>query len=444
MEIEAVIRMIRSAEGEKLEFKKEISREIGKDVCALANTRGGYILLGVDDDGNIIGVDAEKTIQRMSDIVQGIYPAPKVSFEKSSIGAKEIVIIQVETTDKLFSLGNVVYIRIGRNNRPLSTQEVIEKAAESAIVFFDELPANAPPIEIQDNHVERYLKEREKVRGVRFRGTIRENALKMKIIIEKNGKIVPSNGGLLFFSSNPQKYIPNSRVRLIWFEDEEMSRYRDDKEFSGPLWKITDDIEHYFSKNLRIIGGDMAGWRRREILEYPMEALREATINALIHRNYFDAAETIIFITPSRMLIRNPGSFPPGVSIENPVHKPRNPLLSQYMYDMGYIEKYGSGINKIKRACEEHALVEVKFDLLPYRTEVVFEKTKLFELTESDKTIISAIQKGKTTSTEIAEYIKLSKVSTVSKLNNLINLGIIAKEGKGRSTRYRVVRAMEE
>ncbi len=147
---------------------------------------------------------------------------------------------------------------------------------------------------------------------------------------------------------------------------------------------------------------------------------------------------------PSRMLIRNPGSLPPGVSVEDPVHKPRNPLLSQYMYDMGYIEKYGSGINKIKRACEEHALVKAKFNLLPYRTEVVFEKNILFELTESDKTIISAIQRGRTTSTEIAEYMGLSKVSAVSKLNNLITLGIIAKEGKGRSTRYRVVRATEE
>lgn len=144
-----------------------------------------------------------------------------------------------------------------------------------------------------------------------------------------------------------------------------------------------------------------------------------------------------IFIFPTSIRIKNPGNFPPGITVEAPEHKPRNPQLAQYMYDMGYIEKYGSGINKIKKACSMHPFAEVEFFLKPYRTEVVFRKEKKLEFGETDQRILDALTGiGFATSTEISNVTGLSKVAVVKHLNALILAGAVEKVGKGRATRY--------
>jgi len=306
-------------------------------------------------------------------------------------------------------------------------------------VFFDELPLDSSVETISLPFVSEYLEKRRAIRGVGRRGSVEDNLAVLKITKNVDGTIKPMKGGLLFFSEYPQEYIPNAKVRLVWFEDEEMKKYIDSKEFIGPLWKMVDDIEDYFLKNLKVIGGEIVGWKRKENMEYPLEALREAVINSLIHRNYFDPSEVQIFIFPASIRIKNPGSFPPGITVESPQHKPRNPQLARYMYDMGYIEKYGSGINKIMKACGIHPFVEVEFYLKPYRTIVVFRKKMKLKFAEVDQRIMGALTKIRSaTSTEIGRKTGLSKVAVVKHLNALILVGAVEKTGKGRATRYSI------
>lgn len=437
MKIEELIAILKKGESEKIEFKSNFVKDIARGICAFSNMYGGDILLGIDDNGEIVGTKSDNISQKVSDVLASIHPHPKVKMEEFEIENKKIFHIKVSASDNLHSVGNIVYIRMGRNNRPLNTQEVIEKAAESAILFFDELPADAPIDVISMSQVSEYLEKRRDVRGVKGMGGVEENLITLKIIKNIDGIMKPTKGGLLFFSDYPQEYVPNARARLVWFEDEDMRRYIDSKEFVGPVWKMVEDIEDYFLKNLKIVGGNMVGWKRKEIMEYPLEALREAVINSLIHRNYFDPSDVQIFIFPTSIRIKNPGNFPPGVTVEAPEHKPRNPQLAQYMYDMGYIEKYGSGINKIKKACSMHPFAEVDFFLKPYRTEVVFRKEKKFEFAETDQQILDAIAGiGYTTSTEISQLTGLSRVAVVKHLNALILAGAVEKVGKGRATRY--------
>jgi len=439
MKIEELITILRKGESEKIEFKSNFVKDIAKGVCAFSNMDGGDILLGIGDDGEIVGTKTNDISQKVSDVLAAIQPYPKVKMEAFEIEDKKIFHIKVSPSDHLHSVGNVVYIRLGKNNRPLSTQEVIEKAAESAIVFFDELPADAPIEAISLTLVNEYLEKRRAVRGVKERGSLEENLTTLKITKKVDGTIKPTKGGLLFFSDNPQEYIPNAKVRLVWFQDDEMRRYIDSKEFTGPVWKMIDDIEDYFLKNLKVIGGDMAGWKREENMEYPLDAVREAVINSLIHRNYFDPSDVQIFMFPTNIRIKNPGNFPPGITVEAPEHKPRNPQLAQYMYDMGYIEKYGSGINKIKKACTTHPFAEVEFFLKPYRTEVVFRKENKLEFAEIDQNILDTLKKIEpATSTKVGSATELSKVAVVKHLNALILAGAVEKTGKGRATRYSI------
>lgn len=437
MKIDELINILAKGESETAEFKSAFVRDTSKDICAFLNTVGGHLFIGVNDEGQVVGVNDNGLGQKVSDVLQGIYPSPKVKMEELTVGEKTVYHLEVKASDKLHSMGNVVYIRIGRNNRPLTTQEVIEKAAESAIVFFDELPSFAPLDSVSRSIVGRYLEKRTDLRGVKKRGDIDENLLLLKIVRASDGEKKPTNGGILFFSEHPQDYIPNARVRLVWFESEAMDRYTDSREFTGPVWEIVDSIEEYFEKNLKVVGGSMTGWKRGDFPEYPPEALREAVINALTHRNYFDPAEVQIFIYPSRIRIKNPGNFPPGITPEEPAHKPRNPLLSQYMYDMGYIEKYGSGINRIKEACSKHPLVDVEFILKPYRTEIVFTKQAISGLEEIDEQIIRLLKNaGVSTSAQLSRELGISKVSVLKHLSRLISTGYVIRTGSGRSTKY--------
>src|SRR3989338_7544354 len=118
---------------------------------------------------------------------------------------------------------------------------------------------------------------------------------------------------------------------------------------------MVDRGEEFIRRNIRLIGYlPQESWRRKDTFDYPVGALREGIINAVIHRDYWQDGEVIVYIFDDHIDIVNPGGFPDGVTPERPEHRPRNPLLSQYMYDIGYIERYGTGILRIRELCREN------------------------------------------------------------------------------------------
>ena len=431
-QIKQLINLLKQGEGEKLEFKQGVSN-ITHDICAFLNTQGGTILVGINDQGEI--TSAKKTYkQKISDLLAGIDPVPQATIETIKINKKEILIVKIAKSDKLHSVGNRIYIRLGSNNRPLSTQEIIEKAGEGLRIFFDELPClKAKLKDIDENKVKFYLEQREKIRGVKMQGTVRENMKLLKIIDQKSK---PTNAGILFFAKQPQKFIPHSCARLVDFFDQDMDRYKDSKEFSGTIPEMVEQIGKYWANNLKNLGGALIGFKRQEFFEYPLAGLREALINALIHRNYFDASDIRIFVFPDKLLIKNPGAFPPGITPEKPEHKPRNPLLSQYMYDLGYIEKYGRGILKIQKECHEHPLVNIYFILKPFITTLDFRKEKNVQIDKLSEKIIQILKSEPKRSSEIARSIDISKQTVLDRLEHLSKLGIVLQKGNGPETRY--------
>lgn len=438
MKVTDIIEAIRQGEGEKIEFKESPS-DLGKAVCAFANTSGGVILIGINDNGQIKGIKGKEVKQKVFDSFSGVVPAPKVSVETVKIETKIIMGIKVLPSPQLLSFKNVVYIRVGGNNRPLSLGEILEKSAESLKFFWDEQLSEVKAKAANKKLIEDYLTIREKTRGAKSLPNLWENAQRIKAVKKKGDKLFLTNAGVIFFTDNPTSFYSFVKVRMVWFEDEEMRTYKDAKEFSGPLPKIVEDIERYWLSNLKTIGGFRIGFKRGEVLEYPLFSLREALINALIHRNYFDVAEVAIFIFPNWIEIKNPGSFPPGVTPEKPEHKPRNPILCQYMYDLGFTEKYGGGIIKIKKECQEHPLVKVVFEIKPFFSRVIFRKKRAeVKLDEVSEKILQRLKGGKLSSGEIRQFIKLSRQTVVSKLNSLEALGFIDRIGKGRGVKYRL------
>lgn len=443
MEIIELFGLLRDGESMTVEFKENLDeKEFKRTACAFANTKGGTILFGVKDDGTPVGVKDGKILQRISTESHFLRPLPECRVESVLISDLKIIAVVVKEASQLVSWDNRVFIRVGVTNYELSIDEVIEKSAESLRIFFDQMVSEVPASELNRELFQKYLDKRKETRGVEFDGDLIDTAVRMKILVRKDKGLFLTNGGILCFTSEPQKYISNSSLRITRFDDNEMRTYSFQKEFLGPLPTIVRNVEKYFVDSLGRVGGVTIGFKRQEYLEYPLLALREAIINAIIHRNYFDAADIRIFVFPDRVEIKNPGSFPPGVSVDEPEHKPRNPLIAQFFYDLGLTERYGSGIKKIISEISRHPLNGVQFVVKPYNTAVIFQKIiSKMNLDELNRKILDNLVVGPRGSGEIAKIIGLTRQATIDRLKSLRLLGFVHTEGEGPRSVYLLSKA---
>jgi ATP-dependent DNA helicase RecG len=432
MKLEELLELLKKGENQQTEFKAKASG-IGAEICAFANAEGGTVLVGVSDDGSLVGASPADEARIQSEL-QALAPVPKVEIEKTIVNGKPILAVRVKRSEDLVSIGPNAYIRIGKGKRPLLIPELLRRAAELAHVDYDMLPSSASAQEVERKYVGTYLEKRKTMRGIEPKGGLRKNLEKLKIVVEKDGKKFLSVGGLLFFTRDPQKHMPNTRVRVVEFSADEKTLAS--KDFTGPLWKIVDDVWEFLARKFKTVSY-FRGMRRLTFLEYPKFSIREALINAMAHRNYAVDADVRVFIHPDRLAIRNPGSFPPNITPERPEHFPRNKLICEFFYNMGYIEKYGFGIERMKEECERHPLVSVKFDIAPGYTEVIFEKKlKAEKFDEIDEKILALLKKKPMKSSELSRELGISKPTVVNRLSLLVREGLAVKRGRGPATTY--------
>ena len=212
---------------------------------------------------------------------------------------------------------------------------------------------------------------------------------------------------------------------------------------------MVDAAEEFIRKNIRLLSFRTSkSFQRDDKFEYPLAALREAIINALIHRNYQKHSDVRVFIFDNRVEIINPGTFPEGVSPDAPIHEPVNPILSQFMYDVGFIERYGSGIKMMKRLSEEWGNKAPRYELHLLETKVIFDspiQESTFieiddiseQLNERQKKALFHVEKnGQIATKEYVEINRVSRQTAYAELRDLTNKGLFTAIGKGRGTRY--------
>jgi predicted HTH transcriptional regulator len=170
-------------------------------------------------------------------------------------------------------------------------------------------------------------------------------------VVVDDGKVVPTNAGILFFGHEPQMQIMQSEIDCVLFRGAMgASRYTDKKIIKGTVQELIDGAET-FLRSYMPVEGRVEGWKRIDIPEYPIEALREAIVNAVIHRDYSRYGESIrVFYYADRIEIHSPGLLLPGVTVEQMEKgevrsRLRNPVLANLLRDIpGYMERIGSGI----------------------------------------------------------------------------------------------------
>ncbi len=354
--------LIKGGETIKVELKLAPPRptELAQRMCGMANAHGGYIIIGVEDGTlKIIGVsDTGAAVDTLLRAARQVDPPLILSPIEPEIFLLDSVPVVVATVlpsfGPIYQASGVHWIRRGSNTVPLSTDQLFELGNDRGLISWErQVIPIATMKDLDIERVEAYLNQR----TLRRRQSTRYDNLTEVLVgmgcavPAADGEIRPTNAGLLFFGIDPQLYLPQSEVVCVIYRDEVgAGRYADRKILTGTMQELIDSTEAFLSLHVPV-PAEIIGWKREDYPTYSIEALREAVINAVVHRDYSKTGESIrIFYYSNRIEVHNPGQLLPGITIEQMergevVSKLRNQVLANLLRDIpGYMERIGSGI----------------------------------------------------------------------------------------------------
>ncbi|MDE0469580.1 MAG: putative DNA binding domain-containing protein [Candidatus Poribacteria bacterium] len=445
---------ILQGENTTTEFKENFDQEVIETAAAFANTDGGTILIGVSDKREIRGITIGKeTLRNWSNqILQATEPRVVIEIKSAAVEEKSVLLIHIaESSIKPVAVRGRCYRRVGNSNRVMSPQEIAQMHLNTTGQTWDQLIVTRAEIDdIDEKKVEWYLTRRETIRNVSKPQDMSMEAF-LKNINGINDDGTPTHAGLLFFSKHPQRrFFHNAQLRVVRFKGTSVIHPVIDRLDCGEtLWENVDTAEEFIRRNIRLLSFRTSrSFQRDDKFEYPINALREAIINALIHRSYQETADVRVFIFDNRVEVINPGTFPEGVSPDEPTHKPVNPTLSQFMFDVGFIERYGAGIRMMQRLCKEWGNKVPRYNFHPLETKIIFDspiQESTFveiddiseQLNERQKNAFSYVQRHGQIATK--EYVAINNISrkiAYQELKDMTDKGLLSMAGKGRGSRY--------
>ena len=432
-------------ESMNVELKEILTSELKKEVVAFANTCDGIIYIGVNDKGEVIGVEnSDDVIERAgASIRNAIKPdvSMYVTLNVEQVENKNIVVIRVQRgVSRPYYIAEKglkpsgVYIRQGNSSVPASEDYIRQMIKETDGDSFEKLRSLNQ--ELTFNYADMIFKNTD----ISF-GDIQKKTL--GIIGEDN---LYTNLGLLLSDQCVHT------LKIAIFEGKEKGIFKDRKEFKGSLLKqITEAFEYIDLLNKT--QATFEGLIRKDERDYPVEAIREALLNAVVHREYSFGSSTLVNIYEDRIEFLSLGGIISGLSLEAVmlgVSQSRNEKLADVFYRLHLIEAYGTGIQKILLNYKNYNLkpvfkaetgaFQVILPNIHYQseTEENIEKQPL-GLDDEYKKIINFLEQGTKSRKEIQEYIELSQSKIITMLRELLSLGLIVKIGNGKNTKYQKI-----
>lgn len=367
-----LLEIVEKGEDSYTEFKEERahSDQLAAEIVAFANTEGGNLIVGVSDEGEIIGVtNLDKEMQRIDNIcANNCEPTVYTTIEKLVIDDKKILIVKIpKGTQRPYRTNRGIhYIRTASGKRIASPGELRLIHQASGAVYYDELPVSNTSIEDIDlGYFEEFLKK-SLGGGIEDFGIKTVDLLKnMKILTSYESDTVTTTGGLLFFGKHPEHHLPYCKVTIVRFPGNDIGEKFEKKDIEGKLIEQIEGTERVLKEYLRS-ETKIEGFEKEEpLFEIPVESLREAVINAIAHRNYQLPSQVRIFIFDDRIEIKSPGRLPNTVTVENiklgfPLH--RNPLIVSFLAKEHRMTEIGTGIPRMIRLLKEHTGREPDFE----------------------------------------------------------------------------------
>jgi ATP-dependent DNA helicase RecG len=435
-------------ESQTTEFKSSWRDEYLKWICAFSHTNGGRLLIGVDDDGNPVGVKNSKKLledlpNKFRDIL-GIIPSVKLETKNG----RDIIAIEVGQSYAPISYHGRFYVRSGSTIQDLKGKELTRFLISKSGKGWDEyIEENASIEDISIETIDKF--KRIAVKRIPF---VKDETDPIKILeklnLIENGKI--TRAGILLFGKNPKKFWKSAYVKVGKFLTDTDIVSSDDIE--GNLFEQVEKTIELLRTKYLISEIRFDGIYRKEELEFPEEALREAIINALIHRDYI-GPHTQLKIYLDKITVWNVGTLPKEIKIDElkKSHSsyPRNELLADVFFKAGLIEAWGIGTIKITDECKKSGLPEPEFKeefggFAVYFYKDIYTDNNLRKIGLNERQIKAVMyvkQKGKITNSQYQNLTKVSKPMATIDLRNLVSNGIFERKGlTGQGTVYILVR----
>jgi ATP-dependent DNA helicase RecG len=348
---------------------------LAETMVAFANADGGTILIGIDDKGRVVAdmTTSEDVEGRLVRAFVMCRPPVVTEWEQYELPGGLIIALKVARSPELHALADGrVLIRAGAENRPLGGDAIRHLAATKSSGDFESEPVAGATLVDMDKHVlDEYMRLRTE-RGARpLRGTLQDHLMEIGAMLEDG---TPTVAGLLLFGKNPQIFLPQSGLIFVKFLSKEargrdgLAGYGRRVEIEGPLARIIERTWHLIMEEMKV-EAVVDGLRRQEVLAYPRFAVREAIVNAISHRDYRLSGRRVeIRMYEDRLEVISPGGLPGYITLDNIVeeHFSRNPRLVAGLFQWGYIEELGLGIDRMIEEMLQHGHQAPTFDAKSY------------------------------------------------------------------------------
>lgn len=429
---------------------------LAETMIAFANTEGGTIIVGLKEDGDpadgAVDLEALETALRAAD--EQCSPTVVVgTWEATDHNDTKVYALRVPRSIELHALSDGrVLIRSGVKNRPLGGQEILRLAsAKNTGDFESEAIIGVTRDDFSKKMLEEYLAKRAERTKRPYNGKI-DDLLKEIGAVDTDGK--PTVCGVLLFTEYPQQWLPQSSVVFAKFVgktprgESGLAGYTRREELTGPLPRLIE-------ASWNIIWSEMAvsavvkGLEREETYEYPQFAVREAIVNAICHRDYRLKGRRIeIRMYSDRLEVISPGGLPGFITVENikDEHFSRNPRVVNGLFQWGYIEELGLGIDRMMEVMQQAGQKPPYFDARPYSFAVTLfnerEKQAPPEWTRNTnyrqtRALQYIRDNGSITNREYRQLCQGVTAETLRlDLVDLVDKGIIVKLGSKKGTYY--------
>lgn len=448
--------VLKQKPGQMLAFLPDPEPEqIAETITAFANSEGGTLVLGVAADGSMgdlfVEDDAADALEAALRLCK---PPVHTEWYAEEVSGGVIVMLRVDRSSQIHSLmDGRMLVRRGDSNSPTDGSTISQMLANRPSGDFEMQPvAGAARDDLNEDVINEYLEKRQQ-RSPRSSIIAKDKLLQQIGALTEGGE--PTVSGILLFGKEPQLFLPQSRAVFVKFADSSPRGpggsfgYGRREEISGPLPQVID-------RAWRVVWEEMdkqsvvRGLQRHEETEYPESAVREALVNAVAHRDYRMNGRSIeIRMYTDRLEITSPGGLPAHITLDNIVdeHYSRNPRVVNGLYQWGYIEELGLGIDRMIEDMVALGHEPPKFEAKSHRFTVILRNGKdrsrvvpdwENDMNERQMKAMQYLQENDSINNRAyrelcphvgAETLRLDLV-------DLVNKGLLLKIGDKRGTRY--------
>lgn len=435
------------SESETLELKESFDSKAVETIGAFANSSGGTILVGVRDDGHVVGIKLgtntlEEWAQRMQSKLQ---PRFMPSVRKRTYQKRTVVEINVDRSNSPITVDGRFIKRVGRTNQMMGPDEIKQRLFASSGTSWDAQIVNNATIDDLDPQAIAKFISLVKEAGRRPLGKEKANEVLEKLELVQKGK--PTRAAILLLGKKPGKFFLSALVQLGRFKSP--TRIVDTKWLEGNILEQIDEGMIWFAQRLEtefIITGKPT---RDEKWEYPLPALREALINAVCHREYDSLSNTQVRLYDDRLEIWNPGALlmplTPDQLLEEHPSLLRNRQLAHFLFYAGFIESWGGGTIRIAELMKQAGLEVPEFMSTAGEFRIILRKhfwteatlTKLGLNSRQVSAIVYTQGAGRLTNREYQDRWSVSRATAGRELSELVDKGVLLRHGEaGKNTYY--------